>query len=89
MSDSFLRYWYSLEAIILVKVEFVEAGLASGLRRAADRHGHDQASSLGRRFDQQSGTLSYLSAVKTSNCEGGTHYNSTTRFVQAANSLLC
>ena len=55
MSDSFLRYWYSLETIILAKVEFVEAGLASGLPRAADhdRHGHGQASSLGRRGDPQ------------------------------------
>ena len=51
MFESFLRYWYSLEAIIPVKVEFLEAGLASGLSRAADRHGHGQASSLGRRDD--------------------------------------
>ena len=55
MSDSFLRYWRNLEAIIPVKVEFVEAGLASGLPRAADhdRHGHGQASSLGHRDDPQ------------------------------------
>ena len=49
MSDSFLTDWRNLEAIIPIKVEFVEAGLASGLPRAADhdRHGHGQASSLG------------------------------------------
>ena len=49
VSDSFLRYWYILEAIIPVKVEFVEAGLAFGLPRAADhdRHGYSQASALG------------------------------------------
>ena len=51
MSDSVLRYWHTLDAIIPVKVEFVEAGLASGLPRAADRHGHSLASSLGRRSD--------------------------------------
>ena len=50
-SDSFLRYWRNLESIIPVKVEFVEAGLVSGLPRAADRHGHGQASLLGRRDD--------------------------------------
>ena len=55
MSDSFLCYWRGLEAIIPVKVEFVEAGLASGLPRAADRHGHDQASSSGHRGDAQGG----------------------------------
>ena len=32
-----------------VKVEFVEAGLASGLPRAADRHSHGQASCVGHR----------------------------------------
>ena len=58
MSDSFLRYWRNLEAIIPVKVEFVEAGLASGLPRAADRLGHGQASSLGRRDDPQGATPS-------------------------------
>ena len=60
MSDSFLRYWRGLEAIILVKVESVEADLASGLSRTADRpsHGHDQASSLGRRDDPQGATPS-------------------------------
>ena len=47
MSDSFPRYWRNLEAIIPVKVEFAETGLAFGLPRAADRHGHGQASSLG------------------------------------------
>ena len=49
VTDSFLRYWRNLEAIIPVKVEFVEAGLASGLPRAADhdRHGYSQASALG------------------------------------------
>ena len=88
MSDSFLRYWYSLEAIIPVKVEFVEAGLASGLSRAADRHVHDQASSLGFRVDPK-GTPSCIEAVKTCDSEGGTHYDATTRFVMAANSLLC
>ena len=38
-----------------IRVEFVEAGLASGLPRAADhdRHGHGQASSLGHRDDPQ------------------------------------
>ena len=39
-----------------VKVESVEADLASGLPRAADRHGHCQASSLGRRDDPQGAT---------------------------------
>ena len=39
VSDSFLRYWRVLEAIIPIKVDLVEAGLASGLPRAADRHG--------------------------------------------------
>ena len=53
VSDSFLRYWRNLEAIIPVKVEFAETGLAFGLPRAADRHGHDQASSLGRRDNPQ------------------------------------
>ena len=53
VSDLFLRYWLALDAIIPVKVEFVEAGLASGLLRAAARRGHDQASSLGRRDDPQ------------------------------------
>ena len=48
VSDSFLNYWRNLEAMIPVEVEFVEAGLASGLPRAADhdRHGHGQASSF-------------------------------------------
>ena len=55
MSDSFLSYWRNLEAIIPVKVEFVEAGLASVLPRTADRpsHGHDQASSLDHRDSPQ------------------------------------
>ena len=47
MSNLLLSYWRNLKDIIPVKVEFVEAGLASGLPRAADRHGHGQASSLG------------------------------------------
>ena len=68
-----------------VKVEFVEAGLASGLLR----HSHDQASSLGHCEPSRRGTPSYLAAVKTLECEGGTHYDATTRFVTAANSLLC
>ena len=51
MSDWLLRYWRILEAIIPIKVDLVEADLASGLSRAADPHGHDQASSLGRRDD--------------------------------------
>ena len=49
MSDSFLRYSRNLEDIIPVKVEFVEAGLASGLPSAVDHHDHDQTSSLSRR----------------------------------------
>ena len=55
MSDSFLRYWRILEAIIPIKVDLVEAGLAYGLPRAADhdRHGHGQDSSLGCRDDPQ------------------------------------
>ena len=57
MSDSFLSHWRNLEAIIPIKVEFVEAGLASGLPRAAyhDRRGNGQAFSLGRR-DAPKGT---------------------------------
>ena len=55
VSDSFLRYWRNLEAILPVKVEFVEAGLP----RAADRHdlSQGQASSLGRRDDPQGESL--------------------------------
>ena len=49
MYDSFLRYWRILEAIIRIKVDLVEAGLASGLPCAADRHSRGQASCLGRR----------------------------------------
>ena len=36
-----------------IKVDLVEAGLASGLSRAADRHDHGQASCLGHRDDPQ------------------------------------
>ena len=39
MSDSILRYWRILEAIIPIKVDLVEAGLASRLPCAADHHG--------------------------------------------------
>ena len=55
MSDSFLSHWRNLEAIIRIKVDLVEADLASGLPRAADhdRHGHGQASCLGHRDDSQ------------------------------------
>ena len=72
-----------------VKVEFLEAGLASGLSRAADRHGHGQASSLGRREISRRGAPSNPAAIKTSDCEGGTPYDATPRFVTAPNSLLC
>ena len=57
MSDSFLRYWRNLEATIPIKVDLVEAGLASGLPCVADRHGHDQASYLGHRDDPQGAPL--------------------------------
>ena len=57
VSDSVLDYWRNLEAIIPVKVEFVEADLASGLPRAADRHGYDQASSFSRRDGPQGAPL--------------------------------
>ena len=60
VSGSFLSYWRILEATIPVKVELVlEAGLASGLPRAADRHdlSQGQASSLGRRDDPQGESL--------------------------------
>ena len=42
-----------------IKVDLVEASLASGLPRAADhdRRGHGQASSLGRRDDPQGAPL--------------------------------
>ena len=53
VSDSFLRYWRILEAIIPIKVDLVDAGLASGLPCAADRHGRGQASCLGHRDDPQ------------------------------------
>ena len=84
MSDSFLCYWRGLEAIIPVKVEFVEAGLASGLLR----HSHSrQASFMGRREISRRGAPSHPAAIKTSDCEGGTPYDATPRFVTAANSL--
>ena len=38
MSDSFLSHWRNLEDIILIKVDLVEAGLASGLPWDAARH---------------------------------------------------
>ena len=71
MSDSFLHYWRILEAIIPIKVDLVEASLASGLPCAADRHGRGQASSLNRRDDPQGAPPSYLTAFKTSDCERG------------------
>ena len=36
-----------------IKIDLVEAGLASGLPCAADRHGRGQASCLGHRDDSQ------------------------------------
>ena len=44
MSDSFLRYWRILKAIVRIKVDLVEADLFSGMPCAADRHGRCQAS---------------------------------------------
>ena len=57
MYDSFLRYWRILEAIIPVKVDLIEASLASGLPCAADYHGRGQASCLGHRDDPQGAPL--------------------------------
>ena len=57
MSDSFLRFWRILEAIIPVKVDLIEASLASGLPCAADYHGRGQASCLGHRDDPQGAPL--------------------------------
>ena len=89
MSNLLLSYWRNLKDIIPVKVEFVEAGLASGLPRAADhdRHSHGQASSFSFRDDPQGAPRP--AAIKTLDYEGAIHYDATTRFVTAANSLLC
>ena len=65
--------------LIPVKVELVlEAGLASGLPLAADRHDHNQASSLGPETIAKGRSL-LLRSVKTCDCEEGTHYDATTR----------
>ena len=89
MSDSFLRYWYNLEATIPAKVEFVETGLASGLPRAADCHGRDQASSLSRRDDPQGAPPPTSQPSRHVIARGEpTTTTRTTRFVTAANSLL-
>ena len=87
MSDSFLSYWRNLEAIIPVKVDLVEAGLASGLSRAADPHGGSQASCLGHRDSPQGEPPPTSQRTRHPTARGGTHYDATARFVTAANSL--
>ena len=88
MSDSFLRYSHNLEDIIPVKVEFVEAGLASGLPRA------QIVTATARPPLWVSVTIPKGQPLLPRSRQGirlreGTHYDATTRFVMAANSLLC
>ena len=85
MPDSFLRYWLNLENIIPIKVDLVEAGLASGLPCDAARPPVWVTVTIPK------GHPSYLAAVKTSDCEGCTHYDATTRLFASENyySLLC